>query len=164
MKVASSPAKHILKEEDGVVGGKSREIGENELGIHGVGVLEDPLDVPDFVVVLRRPLPESGALTHLGDARLVVVGKDLVLQDGIGDLGSAADEVDLEELRLQVSVLSLVLLESLEEEGRSLLDAVGREEGLGNRLDVDERASFGSCKGLCKLESAGGVGEDELVE
>jgi hypothetical protein len=56
-----------------------------------MGVLEDPLDVPDVGVVLSSPLPETCALAHLGNAWFVIVGEDLVLKDSVGDLGSSAD-------------------------------------------------------------------------
>ena len=92
-----------------------------------MAVLEDPLNVSDLGVVLGRALPQPSALTHFGDMDLVVVAEDLVLQDGVGNLRGAAEQVNLEQLGLEVSVLDIVLLECLKEETGALLDPATNE-------------------------------------
>lgn len=92
---------------------------------------DDALDVGNVLVVLKSALEETGLLAEVGDAGLVVVGEHLIGEDGVGDLRSV-DEVHLEQASLERTLLGLVLLESVEEEGGRLLDHILRHE------DVDD--------------------------
>ena len=162
--VAGTAGHHVLEERKALLAVELAEELDDELGVHLVRVLEDTLDVGDLGVVLGGALPHTGALAELADVGPVVVGEDTVLHDGIGDLGSTADEVDLQKLGLEVGMLGLVVLQGLEEEGGGLLDAVAGQEGLGGGLDVDEGTALGVDEALGQIQRSLGVVEEELAE
>ena len=120
------------------------------------------LDVVDVSVVLQSSLEESRLLTQLGDVRLVVVGEHLVAHDGVGDLQDkvsgqdfrtrleadlgGSEEVHLQQTSLEVTFSRFVVLESVKEEGRALLDHVHLHEHIHH------------------LRGRGGEGEEEEEE
>mmetsp|Transcript_27593 Transcript_27593/g.79608 ORF Transcript_27593/g.79608 Transcript_27593/m.79608 type:complete len:1497 (-) Transcript_27593:110-4600(-) len=162
--VAGTAGHHILEQRKALLAVELAEELDDELGVHLVRVLEDALDVGDLGVVLGGALPHAGALAELANVGPVVVGEDAVLHDGVGNLGSPADEVDLQKLGLEVGVLGLVVLQCLKEEGGGLLDAVAGQEGLGGGLDVDEGTALGVDEALGQIQRSLGIVEEELAE
>ena len=61
------------------------------------------------------PLQQSGLLAKVGNPWAIVVREHFVTKDGVSDLWGV-HEVHLEETRLQMTLLRLVLLESIEQE------------------------------------------------
>ena len=109
--------------------------------IEEIGVHNDTFDVGQIFVVLQRleeinrsahllfrerterayPLHQTCFLTQVGNAGSVVMGEHFVAEDSICHLRSV-HKVHLEQASLQVSLFRQVVLQSLEQELRSLLD------------------------------------------
>mmetsp|Transcript_29299 Transcript_29299/g.55358 ORF Transcript_29299/g.55358 Transcript_29299/m.55358 type:complete len:1135 (-) Transcript_29299:64-3468(-) len=164
LQVAGPPSEKLPEELDGMLSGEVREESHNELGVHVVGVGHDTLDVGELGEVLGGALEETGLLAELGDVLAVVVCKHAVLHDGVGDLRRPSEEIHLEELGLEGGLVLLVLLESLKQEGCTLLDPVHGHEHVGSSLDVDEGPSLGASELLSELDRSLGVLVHELLE
>mmetsp|Transcript_4630 Transcript_4630/g.10475 ORF Transcript_4630/g.10475 Transcript_4630/m.10475 type:complete len:222 (-) Transcript_4630:1758-2423(-) len=115
---------HVLEQSNALFSVQLPKVGDNKLGVHLMAIFEDTLDVINVRVMLRSTLPHACTFAQLAHMGTVVVCKNSILHNGIGNLRRATDKVDLKQLGLKVGVLLLVILEGLEQEGGSFLDAI----------------------------------------
>mmetsp|Transcript_15662 Transcript_15662/g.34251 ORF Transcript_15662/g.34251 Transcript_15662/m.34251 type:complete len:262 (+) Transcript_15662:1644-2429(+) len=92
------------------------------------------------------------------------MSQDTLLHNGVGHLRGTANQVDFKQLRLQVGMFGLVLLEGFEEESSCFLNSVAAQESLGGSLDINQWATFGVDQSLGKVKGALGVVEKQLVK
>lgn len=88
------------------------------------------------------------------------MGEHLVAEDGLGDL-RGVDEVHLEETGLKGSLLGLVLLKRVKEEGRGLLDHVLAHEDVDD-LEADKELACQTKSEAKRGEGGGGRGTNTL--
>lgn len=79
------------------------------------------------------PLYKTSLFSEVGNSRPIVMREHLVTQNRISDLRSI-DQVHLQQPSLKSSLLRLVILERIEEEGSSLLNHVLRHENIDDSL------------------------------
>ena len=89
--------------------------------------------------------------------------KHLVTQYGISNL-RRIDQVHLQQPSLQSSLFWVVILESIEEEGSSLLDHVLRHEDIDYSLQIDQRSRFIIDELSCEFRCFIGIRSSEVLE
>mmetsp|Transcript_102832 Transcript_102832/g.290759 ORF Transcript_102832/g.290759 Transcript_102832/m.290759 type:complete len:976 (+) Transcript_102832:1169-4096(+) len=136
-----------------------------ELWGHLMRVQHDSLEVSGVLVVLQSPLHEARLLAELADVVAVVVREHVHLQDGLGDLGRLL-QVHGQQLRLELGLVGPVLLQSLQQDRRGLLEPVLVHEDLDHLVDVDERRRAGLAlqQALRKAGGALGVRHDHVLK
>ncbi len=123
----------------------------------------DALDVGVVLIVLERTLKKTGLLAEVGDAGAIVVSEHLVAEDSICDLGRI-DEVHLEQTRLKVGLLGLVVLEGIEEEAGGLLDHVLAHEDVGDTLNIDQGSRLVADQAAGELGTLLWVGANNVLK
>ena len=143
---------------DGLVIGQVADVGHQELGLDHVGVHDHTLNVVDVGVHRQRSLVQSGALAQLSDLRLIEVAEHVGRQDGLGHLGVAAGQVDLQHAGLHIAILREIasLLQHFQQEARALLHKAHGVEGVSNGLHV-QRLGVGLGQHLGEALSSLGV-------
>ena len=109
------------------------------------------------------PLNESSLFSEIRNSRPIVMRKHLVTQYGISNL-RRIDQVHLQQSSLQSSLFWLVILESIEEEGSSLLNHVLRHEDIDNSLQIDQRSRFIIDELSCEFRCFIGIGSSEVLK
>jgi hypothetical protein len=87
--------------------------------------------IPHFTESVTYPLHKACLLTEIGDSRSIVVGEHFISENGVRDLGSV-HQVHFQQSGLKTSLLGLILLERIQEEGCRLLNQVLGHEDVDN--------------------------------
>lgn len=122
-------------------------------------VHDHALDRLRVVIVLQGSLIETGLLTQLCDSRSIVMREHVVTKDSVGDLRSI-NKIHLKEASLQVALLRLVVLESIEKERGGRLDLALGLEDVDNTFNINQRTSLMVCQLSSKLGGLFGIDAD----
>mmetsp|Transcript_36899 Transcript_36899/g.63698 ORF Transcript_36899/g.63698 Transcript_36899/m.63698 type:complete len:837 (-) Transcript_36899:351-2861(-) len=137
--LADVAAQHLLQDLQTALTTHRAEEGQQELGVQTGGVgLNHALDVRHVGVVLEGALGQACLLAQTTDVGLVVVGEHLVAEDGVSHLGHAAEEVDLQQLGLQETLLLAVALQGLQQESSGLTQKTHGHEDLQHGVGVNQ--------------------------
>mmetsp|Transcript_5486 Transcript_5486/g.14328 ORF Transcript_5486/g.14328 Transcript_5486/m.14328 type:complete len:1400 (-) Transcript_5486:639-4838(-) len=125
--------KNLLEHLHAVIRAERPEVIQQHVRIDHVRVGNHALHVRQIGVVLQRVLEQTRALAQHGDAGLVEVVPDILLQDRVRDLGRV-HQVRLQAQRLQLPVVRDVLLEVVQAVARRLLQHAAAHEHVEHRL------------------------------
>jgi len=87
------------------------------------------------------PLQQVGFLAKVGDSWTIKIREHLVAKDGISNLGRV-HQVHFEQPSLQVSLLRLVILEGVQQEGSCCRNEILGHENINDAFDVNQWSTF----------------------
>ena len=135
--LADVDLEHLIEALKSKVHGETAEEVQEELFRNLVRLNNAALDGCRVLVVLKSPGQKAGVLAELGNSGPVVVREHLVSKDGVCNLGRV-HQVHLEQPRLEVALLGLVVREDVEQECSRLLDHALRLEDVHGALNINQ--------------------------
>ncbi len=157
---------HGVKAIDGLLNRETAEELDEPIRVE-VGrpsdVDDDSLDGRGVLVQLEGLLEQACLFAEGCNTGLVEVGEHVISKDGIRNLGRI-DEIHLEEARLEMALLRLVVLESIEKEGSSLLDHALRLEDVNHPLEINQGAALMVGERCSELGALLWVHTDDMLE
>mmetsp|Transcript_6019 Transcript_6019/g.8839 ORF Transcript_6019/g.8839 Transcript_6019/m.8839 type:complete len:610 (+) Transcript_6019:2100-3929(+) len=162
--ISGSTTEHILEQHEALLLVQLGEKAHDEFGRHLMRVLKYALNIIDVGVVFRCTLPHGRLLAHLSNVGTIVVRQETLLHNRVSHLWESSRQVYLQYLGLQVSMVGIIVLESFQQKGGSLLNAVARQKCLGSGANVNQRTTLCADKTLGEVKCSSRVGEQQLIE
>lgn len=86
---------------------------------------------------MAHPLKQTSLLAQVRNARTIIMRKELVPKNSICNL-RRMNQIHLQQSRLQMCLLRLVILERIQQKARRLLNHILTHEDIHHALDIDQ--------------------------